>query len=78
MTPIVTIVALVFFGLGFYLGRQAGRAPGASPCPKCRRKRLYYCANCGVHFDEKDDVLAPHEHPRWQETQSILDDAKRD
>lgn len=78
MTPIVTIVALVFFGVGFYLGRQAGRAPGASPCPKCRRKRLYYCANCGVHFDEKDGVLAPHEHPRWQETQSILDDAKRD
>ena len=77
MTPILAIVALVTFGLGFYLGREAGKSPGTSPCPKCQGKRLFYCATCGVHFDEKDDSLAPHEHPRWQDTQSILDEAKR-
>ncbi len=77
MTPILAIVALVTFGLGFYLGREAGKSPGTSPCPKCRGKRLYYCSTCGVHFDEKDHSLAPHEHPRWQDTQSIFDDTKR-
>ena len=74
MTPMLAIAALVAFGLGFYLGRETGRSPGGSPCPKCRGKRLYYCSSCGVHFDEKDEALAPHEHPRWQEAKSRFPD----
>ena len=78
MTPILLALALSAFALGFYLGREAGKAPGLTACPKCRQQRLYYCRGCGIHFDEKDEPISQRDRDRWDATQSILEGAKRD
>ena len=77
MTPILFAIALSAFALGFYLGREAGKAPGLTACPKCRQKRLYYCRGCGVHFDEKDHAISHRDRERWEATQAIFEEAKR-
>ena len=77
MTPILIAIALGALAFGFYLGREAGKAPGLTGCPKCRQKRLYYCRGCGVHFDEKDEAISERERERWDATQAILEGAKR-
>ena len=77
MTPILLAIALSAFAVGFYLGREAGKAPGLTACPKCRQKRLYYCRGCGVHFDEGDEAISQRDRERWDATQAILDEAKR-
>ena len=75
MTPILAIVALVHLWPGVLPGPRGGKiSRDESLAPSATGKRLFYCATCGVHFDEKDNSLAPHEHSRWQDTQSILDD----
>ena len=63
MTPILLALALSAFALGFYLGREAGKAPGLTSCPKCRQKRLYYCRGCGVQKACGDFLQAPAAAP---------------
>ena len=77
MTPILIAIALSAFALGFDLGREAGKAPGTTACPKCRPKRLYYCRGCGVHFDEQDEPISQRDRESWEATQAMLEGAKR-
>ena len=77
MTGILIVAILVALGIGFYLGREVGKTPGASPCPKCRQKRFYYCGSCGVHFDEGDQTLSHQEHPTWMDKDSVPEDNPR-
>lgn len=78
MTPILVAIALSAFAMGFYLGREAGKAPGLTACPKCRQKRLYYCRGCGVHFDDKDQAISHRDRESWDATQALLEGPKRE
>ena len=73
MTILTGIAGLVLFSLGFFLGREAGKAPGVSACPRCGKKRYHYCGSCGVHFDEKDEAVAPSTHPRIESSPNERD-----
>ena len=77
MTVILITSSLVALGLGFYLGREAGKAPGVSTCPKCQQRRFHYCGSCGVHFDEADEPLSHKDHPSWMDPGAIPEDTRR-
>jgi len=69
-------VALAFLALGYYIGREAGKSPGQTRCPKCRQKRLYYCRGCGLHFDDGDNPIAHRDYERLCAPDSLFSDGK--
>lgn len=71
MNGVLIIATLVALAIGFYLGREAGKAPGLSSCPKCSQRRFHYCGSCGVHFDDKDEPVSPREHPSWMNSETV-------
>ena len=70
MTALAALAGLLFFALGYFFGREAGKAPGTSACPRCKRKRFHYCASCGTHYDEHDEAVPPQGHPGLHEVPS--------
>jgi DNA-directed RNA polymerase subunit RPC12/RpoP len=68
---------LLFFLVGYYLGREGVRRAEPERCPKCGHRRLYWCRGCGAHFDDGERVLSPREYERLTAVDALFQDGDR-
>jgi len=71
-------IALIFLAIGYYIGREAGKAPKATRCVKCGQRRLFYCRGCGIHFDDEDNAIPPREYDRLTSAEALFGGADED
>jgi len=74
MRALLLAVALVSFGFGWWLGRDARRQTDSHRCPRCRQRRLFWCRGCGVHFDDEDRAIPPREYERMTATDAFFEE----
>jgi len=71
---VLTGVAVLFFGIGYFVGRERRGQEDARRCPKCKHRRLFWCRGCGLHFDDEDEAISHRDYERMTAPDVLFDD----
>lgn len=75
MRILVLVTALIFFGVGYWFGRESQKQTEVRRCPRCGHRRLHWCRGCGIHFDDEDQPLSHRDYERLTATDGLFEES---